>query len=238
MSISGISSAYLAYEAVSSFYKLSKTSPVQEVQEISTADSTTSSVQDNEINDEAIISDEAKTLSASEENSTEQNSTTEKSSEEKTDTSNQVQPTLTPEQKQELAELKARDTEVKTHEQAHLAAASGLSASAPSYEYETGPDGNKYAVGGEVSISFTKSSDPKENIAKAQTMKAAALAPAQPSSQDLAVARRATSIILDAQQELIREQQVKMAEQFSESSNAQQTNVSAEISNKALAGLS
>ena len=42
--------------------------------------------------------------------------------------------------------LKATDTEVKAHENAHKAAAGGLRTSAPNYEYETGPDGKKYAV--------------------------------------------------------------------------------------------
>ena len=44
------------------------------------------------------------------------------------------------------------DREERQHEQAHLSAAGGHARGGPSYQYETGPDGKRYAVGGEVSI--------------------------------------------------------------------------------------
>ncbi|MCA8932648.1 MAG: hypothetical protein KDA49_09290, partial [Rhodospirillaceae bacterium] len=58
---------------------------------------------------------------------------------------------LTEEEQAEVDALKERDAEVRRHEQAH-AAAGGAYAGQPTYEYQTGPDGNRYAVGGEVNI--------------------------------------------------------------------------------------
>jgi hypothetical protein len=102
---------------------------------------------------------------------------------------------------QQLTELKQRDTEVRAHEQAH-ASLGGQYASSPQYEYETGPDGRRYAVGGEVSIDISEASTPEETIRKAQQVKAAALAPAEPSAQDLSVATEATQIALEARSDI------------------------------------
>jgi hypothetical protein len=91
----------------------------------------------------------------------------------------------------EIQDLKKRDSEVRAHEQAH-AAVGGQYAGAPSYEYENGPDGKRYAVGGEVSIDVSTESEPEDTISKMQIVRAAALAPAEPSAQDLKVAAEAT----------------------------------------------
>ena len=104
------------------------------------------------------------------------------------------------EQKQ-VSELKKRDAEVRAHEQAH-ASVGGQYAGAPKYEYETGPDGRQYAVGGEVSIDISKEATPEETIRKAEQVKAAALAPAEPSTADLRVASEATQIALEARTEI------------------------------------
>ena len=98
---------------------------------------------------------------------------------------------LDPEQQRKVQELKDRDREVRAHEQAH-AAVGGQYASAPSYEYETGPDGKKYAVGGEVSIDVSEEEKPEDTVTKMQVVRAAALAPAEPSAQDLKVAAEAS----------------------------------------------
>lgn len=98
-------------------------------------------------------------------------------------------------QKQELQikELVDRDQEVRTHEQAHQAAG-GQYASSPTYQFSMGPDGKRYATGGEVSIDIgTIPGDPEATIAKMQQVRAAALAPAEPSAQDLSVARSAAA---------------------------------------------
>ena len=55
---------------------------------------------------------------------------------------------LTPSEKAEVAELERRDREVKAHEQAHKSAGGPYARGGARYEYETGPDGRQYAVGG------------------------------------------------------------------------------------------
>ena len=102
----------------------------------------------------------------------------------------------------QIAELKARDTEVRVHEQAH-ASVGGQYAGSPSYEYQRGPDGQKYAVGGEVQIDVAEvEGDPEATIEKMQTVRAAALAPAEPSGADRAIAADATQKLAAAQAEL------------------------------------
>lgn len=113
---------------------------------------------------------------------------------------------LTPQEQREVSELKTTDAEVKAHEHAHKAAAAGLSTSAPNYEYETGPDGKKYVVAGDVNVSYRSSSDPEVNLKNAQQLRAAALAPADPSSQDRKVAMQAEREIAQARQEILEEQ--------------------------------
>ncbi len=114
-----------------------------------------------------------------------------------------------PAKQQETAELAARDREVRMHEAAHQAAGGGL-AGAASFSYETGPDGKRYAVGGEVSIDMGSERDPAATIAKMQRVRAAALAPADPSSQDMAVASQASQIEAAARQQLREETAAKL----------------------------
>lgn len=101
-----------------------------------------------------------------------------------------------------LRKLQARDREVRQHEQAHLAASGGLATSGARFSYQRGPDGVDYAVGGEVSIDTAPGRTPEETLQRARQVRAAALAPAQPSGPDLAVAAQATRMALDAQTEL------------------------------------
>lgn len=108
---------------------------------------------------------------------------------------------LSDEEKEQVSELKATDREVRAHEAAH-AATGGRYAGAPSYEFTTGPDGRQYAVAGEVAIDASPiAGDPDATIAKLQTVKRAALAPAQPSGQDRAVAAQAEAGIRSARAE-------------------------------------
>ncbi len=118
-------------------------------------------------------------------------------------------------EQQQLTELKQRDAEVRAHEQAH-ASLGGQYASSPRYEYERGPDGRRYAVGGEVSIDISEASTPEETIRKAQQVKAAALAPAEPSAQDLRVATEATQIVLEARTEIAREKAQDAQESYNQ----------------------
>lgn len=101
----------------------------------------------------------------------------------------------------EIDDLKARDQEVRQHEQAH-AARGGQYASSPQYEYENGPDNQRYATGGEVSIDVSEAGSPEQTIQKMEQVRAAALAPAEPSSQDLNVAAEASRKASEARAEL------------------------------------
>lgn len=112
------------------------------------------------------------------------------------------------EQRQLEAELKQiqklaeRDREVRAHEQAHQAVG-GQYAGAATYTFERGPDGKNYAVGGEVSIDIGKVADnPQATLQKAETVRRAALAPAEPSSQDRRVAAQATQLALEAKADI------------------------------------
>jgi hypothetical protein len=110
-----------------------------------------------------------------------------------------------PETRVAIQQLQARDREVRSHEQAHLAAAGPLVKAGPFYSYIIGPDGKRYAVGGSVEIDTREVPDnPEATIEKAQRVRAAALAPAQPSGADLAVAATASRMESRAQMELAR----------------------------------
>jgi len=111
---------------------------------------------------------------------------------------------LSQEDKRVVYELQARDNEVRAHEAAHQAAGGGMTGGA-NYSYERGPDGKMYAVSGEVSISIPKGSSPDEDISNAQQVIAAALAPADPSAQDMSVAASARAMMIEAQQEKAKE---------------------------------
>jgi hypothetical protein len=104
-------------------------------------------------------------------------------------------------ERKQLEELKDRDTEVHNHENAHQSAG-GQFAGAPSYSYQTGPDGKRYAIGGEVSIDVSTEKDPAATIAKMERISRAATAPAEPSPQDYKVAAAAQRMMVEAQRDL------------------------------------
>ncbi|MDJ0739472.1 MAG: putative metalloprotease CJM1_0395 family protein [Gammaproteobacteria bacterium] len=106
-----------------------------------------------------------------------------------------------------LQDLKQRDREVRQHEQAHIAAGGAHVSGGAHYSYEIGPDGRRYAVGGEVSIDTSAvPNDPEATIRKMQAVRSAATAPAEPSAQDRAVAADAARAEARARAEL-RDQQ-------------------------------
>lgn len=110
------------------------------------------------------------------------------------------------EEQNQVAALKSRDQEVRTHEMAHMMVGGNLVRKGASYQYQTGPDGQRYAVGGEVSIdSSAVNGDPAATIRKMEQVKRAALAPAEPSSQDRAVASAAAQTEAAARQELMQQ---------------------------------
>ncbi len=101
-----------------------------------------------------------------------------------------------------VRELKQRDREVKTHEQAHMATAGQYARGGPSYTFQQGPDGKRYAVGGEVPIDVGKEKTPEETIQKMRTVRSAALAPASPSPADRSIAATASAAEAQARQEM------------------------------------
>jgi hypothetical protein len=109
---------------------------------------------------------------------------------------------LNEEQKQQVKELKKRDAEVKSHEQAHMASGGGLVQGGASFEYQNGPDGRMYAVGGEVKIDMSAERTPEATIRKMQQVRRAALAPSEPSGTDRAVAAQSAQIEAQARMEL------------------------------------
>jgi len=105
-----------------------------------------------------------------------------------------------------IRELKKRDQEVRAHEQAH-ASIGGVYAGNASFGYETGPDGVRYAVEGEVSVDLSQvANDPQATLDKMEQVRRAALAPAEPSSQDRQVAAQAGQIAASALSDLAAEQ--------------------------------
>jgi hypothetical protein len=107
---------------------------------------------------------------------------------------------LTEDEQRLVEQLRARDQEVRQHEAAHQAAGGALAGPA-SFTYQQGPDQKAYAVGGEVPIALREGRTPDETISNARRVRAAALAPAQPSGQDLQVAASASQLELLAAQE-------------------------------------
>lgn len=103
-----------------------------------------------------------------------------------------------------LQQLQQRDREVRAHEMAHVAAGAGLVTRGASYSYQTGPDGQRYAIGGEVGIDTSPGGTPEESLAKAERIRAAALAPAEPSGQDRQVAAQAARMASEARMEIAR----------------------------------
>lgn len=117
---------------------------------------------------------------------------------------------LTPDQQKQLDELRARDSDVRQHEQAHMAAGGALVSGGANYSYQEGPDGKQYAIGGEVSIRLASGQSPQETLANARQVAAAALAPVDPSGQDRAVAAEAEQMAREAQSQIDKQQQQQL----------------------------
>lgn len=119
---------------------------------------------------------------------------------------------LTEQEQQEVDELRTRDREVRMHEQAHKAAA-GPHGGPISFRFTTGPDGRRYVVEGEVSIDVSSvENDPDATVRKMQQVRAAALAPADPSAADRQVAARAQQVEREARTEQVQQEKDESAE--------------------------
>jgi hypothetical protein len=101
----------------------------------------------------------------------------------------------------EVQRLRMREQEVIRHEMAHKAVAGDL-AGPVRYTYTRGPDGRLYITGGEVPLRIREGKTPEETVEIARRIKRAALAPARPSPQDIAVAVRATLMEMKALAEM------------------------------------
>ena len=103
----------------------------------------------------------------------------------------------------EIDDLAKTDHDVRAHERAHVAAAGVYAVGGPTYEYELGPDGRRYAVSGEVPIDVSEvPGNPEATEQKMDRVRRAALAPANPSPQDRQVAAQAARIAARARQEI------------------------------------
>lgn len=101
-----------------------------------------------------------------------------------------------------LRRLRETDRKVRAHEQAHLAAAGDSAQGGMKLQTKVGPDGKAYAVSGEVSIKVSGGRTPEEALRNAQTAHRAALAPADPSPQDLKVAQKAAQAEHEARRKI------------------------------------
>jgi hypothetical protein len=99
-------------------------------------------------------------------------------------------------------QLKEIDRKVKAHEQAHIAAGGELIRGGANFSYQKGPDGKLYAIGGDVSIDTSPGRTPEDTVVRAQRIRSAALAPADPSAQDRRVAADASAMELSARGEV------------------------------------
>jgi hypothetical protein len=108
----------------------------------------------------------------------------------------------------EISQLEITDRHVRAHEQAHLAAAGPYATGGPSYTFAIGPDGQRYAVGGEVTLDTSPDpAGPEGTVQKAKIIQAAANAPADPSTQDRMVAAQAAGMEAAAEAQIFAEQQ-------------------------------
>ena len=117
----------------------------------------------------------------------------------------------------EVEKLKRRDAEVRAHEQAHVSAAGNLAQGGANFSFEMGPDGKRYAVGGDVSIDTSAvAGDPQATLRKARQIRRAASAPVDPSAQDRSVAAQASRMEVQARAEISQQLRDKQAETIDE----------------------
>jgi hypothetical protein len=105
-----------------------------------------------------------------------------------------------------IRKLQTRDLHVKMHEQQHLASAGAYAKGGAHFTYQIGPNGKSYAVGGEVQLDVGPvPNDPQATIVKAQVIRRSALAPADPSGADRAIAAAASQMEAQARMQLMEE---------------------------------
>ena len=116
-----------------------------------------------------------------------------------------------PEKDAVVRELRNTEREVIAHEAAHQAAA-GRFGGPVSYTRTTGPDGKSYITGGEVPIHFVAGSTPEETLRNMEQVQKAALAPGDPSAQDIRVAAQAAARAAQARHDIAQSREKDGAE--------------------------
>ena len=136
---------------------------------------------------------------------------------------------LSDEEQERVRELEERDREVRTHEQAHVAAGAPHTG-AISYEMTTGPDGRRYATGGSVPIDISPvAGDPDATIAKMRQVRAAALAPAEPSAADHRAAAQASRQEAEARSEKAKQAKDELARSTEDDEDRDETGANAAL---------
>lgn len=135
---------------------------------------------------------------------------------------------LSDEEEAMLRELEARDIAVRAHEMAHMAAGAGLTSGA-SFTFQRGPNGQQYAIGGEVQIDMSSGSTPKDTLNRAKRILSAASAPTDPSAADAAVAMQAAQMLQAAQVEIAQVKQEQTRTPAPESENSISERLSATL---------
>jgi hypothetical protein len=88
-----------------------------------------------------------------------------------------------------LDKFKKADADIRSHEQAH--ATIGHTTSPISYNYQQGPDGKMYAVGGHVRLDVSLPEDPKAAMHKLDQIQKASTSVSEPSGADMSIATSA-----------------------------------------------
>jgi hypothetical protein len=109
---------------------------------------------------------------------------------------------LSSEEQFAVRRLRELDQQSRSHVSAHLGAAGSVGVGSVDFRYQQGPDGQRYAVAGDVTLQASAASTPEATIAKMKKVQGAAQATADPSSQDRAVAGRAAAVEQAARREL------------------------------------
>jgi hypothetical protein len=228
------SASFAPIEAVSNI-RLSREIPQQRAQPDSAPENSGRSDIAPLVNSESSASGTAAETSTGEEQGNQAQANQAQSDAEQSEQSqreaDQIQHRQEQQQQQDLdiiRQLSQRDDVVRAHEQAH-SSVGGQYAGAAQYSYQRGPDGVNYAVGGEVPIDVgTINGNPQATLAKMQIVQRAALAPAEPSSQDRRVAALASQQASQARAEIISESRVTNGGDTTASDDKKDTQLNAE----------
>jgi hypothetical protein len=112
---------------------------------------------------------------------------------------------LSDDEQKSVDQMRQRDREVRTHEQAHKSAG-GAYAGSMRLSFQMGPDGKRYAVEGSVPIDVSPvAGDPAATLRKMEVVHRAANAPANPSGADRSVAAQASRVAQQARAQMAAE---------------------------------